>query len=133
MFLFFRNVKNINGGILIMYDRLFKLWYYTISHRQMLLRGRNNNDNGNLDICFFDVEYIEMPIEMDKIEILSVTQEDRDYIKQKFGDTDKLITVLMSQNRKYYVVSSVIKIMENNLSMFELPFDIPCDMGDIYG
>ena len=116
-----------------MYDRLFKLWYYTISHRQMLLRGRNNNDNGNLDICFFDVEYIEMPIEMDKIEILSVTQEDRDYIKQKFGDTDKLITVLMSQNRKYYVVSSVIKIMENNLSMFELPFDIPCDMGDIYG
>lgn len=105
--------------------RLFKLWYYTVSHRQMLLRSMGNIEVCNLDIYFGDVLYVEMPVIMDEMEILKTTQEDIDYIAQKIDTTNKIVTVLKSGEHKYFVVSSVMKIMENNLSMFEMPFDIP--------
>ncbi len=115
-----------------MYNRVFRLWYYTVSHQQMLLRSVGNNEMCNLDIYFGDVLYIELPVEMNKILIQKTTQEDIDYITQRIGNTDKTITVLMSGNHKYFVVSSIMKVVENNLSLFELPFDIPNDMGEIY-
>lgn len=108
-----------------MYNRLFKLWYYTVSHKQMLLRSIGNDNTCNIDIYFGDVSYVEMPVEMKEIKILETMQEDINYITQRIGKTKKVITVLMSDNRKYFIVSSVMKIMENDLSMFELPFDIP--------
>lgn len=115
-----------------MYNRIFKLWYYTVSHKQMLLRSIGKGEDCNLDIYFSDVSYIELPIEMDGIQILRTEKEDSDYIADKIGNTDKSITVLMNRGRKYYVVSSIMKIFENDLSMFELPFDIPNDMGKVY-
>lgn len=105
------------------YNRLFKLWYYTVSHKQMLLRSVGNDVTPNLDIYFGDVTYIEIPMEMNEIEILKTVQEDVDYITQRIGTTDKTITVLLSGNHKFFVVSSIVKVIENNLSMFELPFD----------
>lgn len=115
-----------------MYNRIFKLWYYTVSHKQMLLRSIGKGEICNLDIYFSDVSYIEIPMEMDGIQILKTEKEDIDYITGKIGSTDKTITVLMNRSHKFYVVSSVIKIFENDLSMFELPFDIPNDMGKVY-
>ena len=106
--------------------RLFKLWFYTVSHRHILLRSIVNNEVCNLDIYFGDVLYVEMPVAMNDMEILETTQEDIDYITQKIGNTNKNITVLKSGECKYFVVSSIMKIMENNLSMFELPFDVVC-------
>ena len=107
-----------------MNKRLFKLWYYTVAHKQMLLRSIGNDEACNLDIYFGDVLYVEMPVVMNEMEILKTTQEDIDYIVQKIGNTNKKITVLKSGECKYFVVSSIMKIMENNLSMFELPFDV---------
>lgn len=115
-----------------MYNRFFQLWYYTVSHRMMLLRSVGNTDVCNLDICFGDVEYVELPSAIDKIELLETTQQDIDYITQRIGNTDKKITVLKSENNKYYVVSSFLKITENNLGRFELPFDIASDMSGEY-
>lgn len=115
-----------------MYNRKFKLWYYTISHKQMLLRSIGNGDMSNLDIYFNDVLYVDLPTELDKIEILKPTQDDINYITQRIGNTNRVITVLLSGVNKYYVVASVVKIFENNLSMFELPFDIPNDMGRMF-
>ena len=101
-----------------MYNRLFKLWYYTVSHQQMLLRSVGNDEVYNLDIYFCDVIYIEMPTRLDKIRVEKPTQEDINYIEQKIGNTDKLITVMVSEKHKYFVVSSVIEIIKNDLSMF---------------
>ena len=108
-----------------MYERVFKLWYYTISHGQMLLRSVGTTERGNMDIYFGDVSYIELPTMMNEIEILNSSQEDIDYIAQKIGDVNKKITVLSSGNRKYYVVSSIVKVLENELNFWELPFDTP--------
>lgn len=115
-----------------MHNRLFKLWYYTVSHKQMLLRGIGNGGIHNIDIYFGDVSYAEIPMEMKGVEILEATQEDIDYITQKIGYTNKKVIVLISEKHKYFVVASIIKIIENDLSMFELPFDIPNDMGEVY-
>jgi len=114
-----------------MYKRLFKLWYYTVSHKQMLLRSTGTEETYNMDIYFGDVSYIEIPTKISEIEILQTTQEDIDHIVQRIGNTNKKITVLLSENRKYYVVSSVIKVSENVLGMFDLPFDIPKYRGEI--
>lgn len=115
-----------------MYNRFFQLWYYTVSHKQMLLRSLGNKDVCNLDIYFGDVEYIELPVTINKIKLLETTQQDIDYITQRIGNMNKKITVLECENSKYYVVSSFMKIIENNLGMFELPFDIANDMSGEY-
>ena len=109
----------------VMYNRLFKLWYYTVSHGQMLLRSIGNEETCNMDIYFGDVSYIELPVKINNIIILEPQQEDIDYIVKRIGNTEKVITVLLSDNRKFYVVSSIVKIIENDLGMFDLPFDIP--------
>jgi len=108
-----------------MHERVFKLWYYTVSHGQMLLRSTGTKEKGNMDIYFGDVSYIEIPTKINEIEILQTSQADIDYIVQRIGNTNKTITVLLSDNRKYYVVSSVVKVLENVLDMFDLPFEIP--------
>lgn len=115
-----------------MYNRLFKLWYYTVSHRQALLRSIGYDNNENIDVYFGDVSYIEIPTVINGIEIVKPTLEDEAYIMGKIGEIKKVITVLKVDNKRYYIVSSTVKIMQNNLSIFDLPFDIINDMGGIY-
>lgn len=110
-----------------MVNKVFKLWYYTVSHKQMLLRSVDSDEGCNIDIYFGDVSYVEIPTEINGIVIVETEQKDMEYIKRRIGSTDKTITVMMSGNKKYFIVSSVVKIMKNNLSFFELPFDIPND------
>ena len=61
---------------------------------------------------FDRVGYLQKDRESE-IEILQTTQADIDYVVQRIGNTNKIITVLSSENRKYYVVSSVVKVLEN--------------------
>lgn len=68
-----------------MNNRLFKLWYYTVSHKQMLLRSVGFDGACNIDIYFEDVSYVEIPSDMKGIEILETTQADIDYIAKKLA------------------------------------------------
>lgn len=116
-----------------MKNRKFSFWYYTTSHRQALLRSVGKDGDDNIDIYFGDVSYLEIPTDIDGFEIIPPSQNDKDYINNKLGfiSCDKL-TVLVHEHQKYYILSSDVKIMRNNLSFFELPFDIPSDMGNTY-
>jgi len=105
-------VYSIEKGIRIMYNRIFQMWYYTVSHGQMLLRSVGSEKQYNIDIYFGDVSYIEMPTSINKIEILETTQEDIDYIRQKIGGIDDIITVLLSDSHKYYIVSSIYIVID---------------------
>lgn len=107
-----------------MKKRKFKLWYYTVSHKQALLRSIGRENSKNIDVYFGDVSYIELPTVMDGIEIVKPTLEDEVYINRKIENSNQKITVLNVGDKKFYIVSSVVKIMRNNLSVFELPFDI---------
>jgi len=107
-----------------MYERLFKLWYYTVSHNQLLLRSLGVGEECNIDIYFGNVLYIEIPTKLDNIEIIRTNEEDVRYIEQRLGKSDNTITVLLCDNKKYYIVSSIVRIMENRRSMFDLPFEV---------
>lgn len=118
----------------IMKNRLFRFWYYTVSHAQALLRSVGKDDEENIDIYFGGVSYLEIPEEIDGLEIKEPSASDKEYIAGKTGNfrpQDK-ITVLVHGGQKYYIVSSAVKIMKNKLESYELPFDIPSDMGGIF-
>ena len=115
-----------------MTDRRFTFWYYTVSHSMALLRSAGRNGDENIDIVFWAVSYIEIPMDMDGIELGEPTDADREYISRKAGEVRGEITVLVQGERKYYIVSAGMKVVRNHLDAFELPFDIPSDMGGNY-
>lgn len=106
-----------------MKGRKFKLWYYGVSHSQLLLRSVGAD--GNIDLYFGDVKYVEVPVILNGVEIVLPEKEDYEHLRERINNlNDEEVTVLSSGGNKYYVVSSIFKIMENNLEMFELPFDV---------
>ena len=115
-----------------MTDRRFTFWYYTVSHSMALLRSVGRDGDENIDLVFWAVSYIEIPTDINGIEIRKPTGEDIEYISRRTGDADKEITVLVQGGRKYYIVSAGMKVVRNHLDFFELPFDIAGDMGGKY-
>ncbi|WP_334075545.1 MULTISPECIES: hypothetical protein [Paenibacillus] len=106
-------------------SRDFKFWHYTISHGQLLIRSIKSASNAtNIDIMFFDVDYVEIPRNLPNLKIEEAGDDDVLYIKEKIHKSVKPenITILSSNDKRYLVVASIMKIDENELDMFELPF-----------
>lgn len=108
-------------------DRKFKFWFYQVSHSEAIIRSPKTDLDKiyatNIDIYLGDISYIEMPCILQGLQIDETTKEDRVYISQKL-DKDipiKKIVVLVSEGKRYYVVASIIKIMENDLDYGILP------------
>jgi len=127
-------VIDSGGKEVKMNKRQFSLWYYTVSHRQALIRSVGKDGKENIDIYFGDVHYIDIPTTIDGLEIRDPSDSDKEYISHKIGDlmADLKITVLEHNMQKFYVVSSIVKINRNTLAFYELPFDIPSDMGKMF-
>lgn len=107
-------------------SRDFKLWHYTISHGQLLIRSiRGANNSKNIDIMFFDVDYVELPRNISNLKIEDPSFDDVLYVKGKIDMPVKLedITILRANDRRYFVVASGMKIVENELDLGELPYD----------
>ncbi|WP_411347176.1 hypothetical protein [Paenibacillus sp. WLX2291] len=107
-------------------DRKFKLWYYTISHGQLLLRSiKDDNNTTNIDVMFLDVDYIELPRYLSDVKLEKAQEKDINYIQQKLGEhiLPESIRIIISKNGRYIVVASIMKVVENELEMFDLPFD----------
>lgn len=66
---------------------------------------------------------MEMPTNIQELEISNATSEDVAYIFEKTGKAIAIekIIVFISQGRKYYVVASIVKIMKNDLVYLSLP------------
>lgn len=107
-------------------DRVFKFWHYHISHGELLIRSHKNaSHDKNIDIMFFDVIYIELPRNLSNIKIEKATEEEILHVNQKMDKTIKPenITILVSNDKRYLIVASFMIVEENELDMFELPFD----------
>ena len=105
-------------------DRKFQLWYYTVSHGELLIRSPKTPDNPkNIDIMFIDVIYSELPRYLYNLKIEETKSEDIIYLQERLNGPTKLgeVTVLSSNGKRYFVAASLIKIDENELDMFELP------------
>ncbi len=105
-------------------NRRFQLLFYQISHGEMIIRSqKNNNYNKTIDIYFGDVNYMEIPSELNGIRFRRANADDVTYIKSKIKKyiTQDEIVVIVSEDKEYYIVASVISINENDLSFVELP------------
>lgn len=108
------------------FERKFRFWFYQISHGEVIIRSPKNEDDmlyHNIDISIGAVEYLELPFQFDGLRITEATKEDVDYICLKLGKSvpEKEIIVLMSENKKYYIVASYYKILENDLNENVIP------------
>lgn len=79
-------------------DRKFKFWFYQVQHSEAIIRST-------------------------KVDLDKATEEDMMYLEQKLGKNipAKKIVVLVSEGKRYYIVTSIIKIMENDLDYGVLP------------
>jgi hypothetical protein len=106
--------------------RDFKFWHYNISHGELLIRSIKSSERiKNLDIMFFDVIYIELHRNLPNLIIEEPTDSDILYVKEKINKSVNIenIIILSSNDKRYLVVASIMKIVENELDMFELPFN----------
>lgn len=108
-------------------DRKFKFWFYQVSHSEAIIRSPKTDldkiYDTNIDIYLGDINYIEMPWLLRGLQIDEATEEDATYLSQKLDKDIPLekIVVLVSEGKRYYVVASIIKIMENDLDYGVLP------------
>ena len=97
-------------------NRRFQLLFYQISHGEMIIRSQKNNSYiHTIDIYFGDVAYMEIPSELNGIRFRRANADDEKHITQ-----DKIV-VIVSEDKEYYIVASVISINENDLSFVDLP------------
>lgn len=108
------------------FERKFRFWFYQISHSEVIIRSPKNEDDmlyHNIDIYIEAVEYLELPFQFDGLRITEATKEDVDYISLKLGKKvpEKEIIVLISENKKYYIVAFRYRILENDLNEDVIP------------
>ena len=110
-------------------DRKFKLMFYQISHSEMILRSykdgylHNISYEKNIDIYFGDVDYIELPQIIYGIKFRKATADDIRYLSAKTHCriSEDNVVVIISEDKEYYIVASIIKISENELGHVVVP------------
>jgi len=105
-------------------DRYFTVFDIVISHGQLLLRSQKNDESEkNIDIVFFDTTYIQMFSRLKGIRISKVKNESN-YVSystvQKYLEYDNThLFELESNNEKYYIAASFVRVFENQLEFNE--------------
>jgi hypothetical protein len=113
-------------------SRDFQVWEYQVSHGHLLVRSpkkpasqRSPEQTTNLDIHFWGVEYLELPRHLKGIEIMLPNQEELTRLEAILSRriAPKSVTVLLSGGCRFIVVSSGLKISENEWDIFESPIE----------
>lgn len=104
-------------------SRHFSLFDFVISHGQFLLRSQKTETSKNLDIIFFDTTYIQMFTRLDGICINRIleTPHNIEYatVKKYLAFPNKYLFELESNNEKYFVAASFVRVFENSLEFNE--------------
>jgi hypothetical protein len=106
----------------------FKVWEYRVSHKQLLIRRPRLSDaTHNVDIKFYNVEYVDLPSVFPELEIDDANHEDIEFVSARLGKpvgVDKIV-VLKSGGRRYVVVAGSMIVSESTMGIFESPFALP--------
>ncbi len=117
-------VRDFNSNEFLWGERKYKLLFYQVSHGEMILRSDKDDiaQSHTIDIYFGDVKYMEIPSELKGIRFRRANENDIRYLKSKLSDiTEDEVVVIISNGTEYFVVASLISILENDLSYMELP------------
>lgn len=102
-------------------NRRFQLWDYNVSHKQLLLRSPSSPEiAGNVDIVFWQVEYMALPTTLKEVLLASANEVERVAIKTAFGtELEASLYRLDSGGRSYFVAAGGFKVLTNHLEIFE--------------
>jgi len=110
----------------------FKLWEYRVSHKQLLIRcPRLSDTSKNVDLKFYNVEYVDLPSVFSDLEIDEANQDDIAFASSRLGKPVERakIVVLKSRERRHVVVAGALAISESAMGAFESPFTLlPVDL-----
>ena len=104
-------------------ERTFRIWGYTVSHQSLLLRseqkypdvdGYKESLAFNIDIEFDSVAYIDLPEQIESLELRIVTRDLPEKLKWVNKEPDQNVFELRSGNNQYYVVAHSYLIGRNN-------------------
>jgi hypothetical protein len=104
--------------------RKFTLFDFYISHGQLLLRSNKNiQESENIDIIFFGVKYMQIPVYLNGI-ALGFTFNNEATFKgfesiAKFSSTDSAIFTIESEGQQFFIVAGFCKIFKNQLEFSE--------------
>lgn len=108
-------------------NRKFKFWFYQVSHSEAIIRSPKTDldkkYSTNIDIYLGDIDYIEIPCILHNLQIKDAIDEDCIYLSEKLGKdiSPNKVIVLISEGKKFYIVASIVKVMENDLDYGVLP------------
>ena len=106
----------------------FQFWEYRVSHRQLLIRCPKRDDSSrNVDIKFYNVEYVDLPPVLPQLEIGEPNHDDILFVQNRLGKpvAQERITVLETLGRRHIVVAGRIVIEESQMRIFDSPFELP--------
>jgi hypothetical protein len=109
-------------------NSVFKLWEYRVSHSQLLIRRpRLSEASRNVDLKFYDVEYVDLPSVFPGLEIAEANQKEIAFASGRLGrpvESERVI-VLESRGERYIVVAGALVVEESATGIFESPFALP--------
>ena len=103
--------------------RDFKIWDYNVSHKQLLLRSpRTGANKENIDVIFWDVEFVSIPSVMQGIAIRTATEEEqmRFVAGERTASKHQTHTYrILSESDHGFVIASGCKVLKNILEIFD--------------
>lgn len=108
----------------MLHNRKFKFWFYHVTHGEAIIRSVKTEEFGtNIDIYFGDIQYIEIPTKLSELKLENANETDIVYLTEKTGNVVRSqdVIVLFSGERRFYIIASIVKVMENTLETNELP------------
>jgi hypothetical protein len=111
-------------------DRYFTLYDIVVSHGQLLLRSQKTDElTSNIDIIFFDTTFIQSFSRLKGVQIKRVKNDDVSIIN--YGTVKKYLSYdnnylfeIESNDEKYYIAASFVKVFENQLDFAESSLNI---------
>lgn len=111
-------------------NRLFKVWDYRVSHQQLLVRSPQSPEAAtNIDLVFWGVKTFCLDTILRGVDVRAAGV--KDIQAMDLGDyaaAGGKVFLLSADGRTAYVVSGGMKVLENDLDIFDSSLHSPQDV-----
>ncbi len=105
-------------------DGAFRFLDYQISHKQLLIRGKNIDGEQNIDLIFEGTDMVNCPTDFIGVKIYQLDKEEikNRKIDNRYGFSK--VFLLITDNKEYYIKTMIMRIYKNSLTLDESSIDM---------
>src|SRR5690348_4830420 len=103
-------------------SQAFKVWDYSVSHRQLLLRSAAEDSGSNVDLIFTDVSYVQLGTRLEDLVVRSATSSELRTLASRVGhvvDPSEAFVLEATGVPPGFVVAANVVVEKNDLDLFE--------------